>query len=94
MTRVEDWKTGGRLPGLGLKTKGVIPVGIGVECSRRSEDRWRDREACVEAKQSREVAGSVRCSKKKLDENAPECVIVLVINVGVFFFGNINVGVF
>ena len=30
-----------------------------------------DREACVEAKQSREVAGSVRCSEKELDKIAP-----------------------
>ena len=85
MTHVENRKIDGRFPGLGRKTRGRIPAGIGAESPRRSKDMWRDREACVEAKQSREVAGSVRCSKKKLDENAPECVIVLVINVGVFF---------
>ena len=83
MTRVEDRKTGGRFSGLGLKTRGMIPARIGAECPRRSEDRWRDCESCIEAKQSREVAGSVRCSKKKLDQNAPGRVINIVIIVGV-----------
>jgi len=85
VTRVEDRKIDGRFPGLGCKTRGRIPAGIRTMSPRRSKDRWRDREACVEAKQSREVAGSVRCFEKKLDESAPECVIGLVINVGVFF---------
>jgi len=66
------------------KPRGRIRAGIGAESPRRSEDRWRDRKACVEAKQSREVAGSVRCSEKKLDENTAGCVIVLVIIIGVF----------
>jgi len=83
VTCVEDRKIDGWFLGLGLKTRGRIPTGIGAECPRRSEDRWRDREACVEMKQSREVAGSVRCSEKKLDQNAPGRVINIVIIVGV-----------
>jgi hypothetical protein len=80
---VEDWKIDGRFSGLGLKTRRRTPAGIGEECPRRSEDRWRDREACVEAKQNREVIGSVRCSEKKLDQNTPGRVINIVIIVGV-----------
>ena len=83
VTRVEDRKINGRFSGLGRKTRGRILAGIGAECPRRSEDRWRDREACVEMKQSREVAGSVRCSEKKLDQNAPGRVISVAIIVGV-----------
>ena len=83
MTRVEDWKTDGRFSVLGLKTKGMIPAGIGAECSRRSEDRWRDREACVKAKQSREVAGSVRCYEKELDKIAPVWACTLISNIRV-----------
>ena len=83
VTRVEDRKIDGRFSGLGLKTRERIPAGIGAECSRRSEDRWRDREACIEAKQSREVARSVRCTKKKLDQNAPGCVISVFSSIGV-----------
>ena len=81
MTRVEDWKTDGRFPVLGLKTKGMIPAGIGAECSRRSEDRWRDRESCVKVKQSREVAGSVRCYEKELDKIAPVWACTLISNI-------------
>ena len=83
MTCVEDWKTGGRFPGSGLKTKGVIPAGIGAECSRRSDHRWRDREACVKAKQSREVAGSIRCYEKELDKIAPVWACTLISNIRV-----------
>jgi hypothetical protein len=34
-----------------------------AETMRRSEDRWWDREACIEAKQSHEGAKSIRCSE-------------------------------
>ena len=84
MTSVEDRKIGGGFPGLGPKTRRRIPAGIGAECPRRSEDRWRDHEAYIEAKESREVAESVRCSEKKLDENALMRIIDLIIVVGVF----------
>ena len=88
MTRVEDRKIGGRFSGFeagfGPQNLGRIPAGIGAECPRRSEDSWRDHEACIEAKESREVAGSVRCSEKKLDENALMRIIDLIIVVGVF----------
>jgi len=83
VTRVEDWKTDGWFPVLGLKTKGMILAGIGAECSRRSEDRWRDREACVKAKQSREVAGSIRCYEKELDKIAPVWACTLISNIRV-----------
>ena len=69
MTCVEDWEIDGRFPSLGRKTRGRIPAGIGAEIPRRSKDMWQGREACVEMKQSHEVAGSVRCSEKKMDEN-------------------------
>lgn len=36
-----------------------------------SEDRWYHHKACIEAKQSREDAGSIRCSEKKLDGFTP-----------------------
>ena len=71
VTCVEDREIDGRFPSLGRKTRGRIPAGIGTMSPRRSKDKWRDREACVEAKQSREVAGSVRCSERKMDENVP-----------------------
>ena len=83
VTCVEDQKIGGRFLGLGLKTRGRIPAGIGAEWLRSSEDRWRDHEACVETKQSHEVAGFVRCSEKKLGQNAPGCVISVVSSIGV-----------
>ena len=70
MTHVEDQKIDARFPDLGLKIRGRILAGIGMECPRRSEDRWWDREACVETKQNREVVGSIRCFKKKLDKIA------------------------
>ena len=47
---------------------------------REDEDKdgtWRHHKACVEAKQSREDAGSVRCSRKNLDNFAPEWVCIL-----------------
>jgi len=65
VTRVEDRKIDGRFSGLGRKTRGRILAGIRAESPRRSKDKWQDREACVEAKQSREVAGSVRMLQKK-----------------------------
>jgi len=71
VTCVEDREINGRFLGLGLKTRRRIPAIIGAESPRRSEDMWRDREAFVETKQSREVAGSVRCSEKKLDKMLP-----------------------
>ena len=83
MTCVEDREIDGRFPSLGRKTRGRIPAGIGAESPRRSKDRWQGREACVEAKQSREVAGSVGCSEKNMDENTPGRVIELIISVGV-----------
>jgi len=82
--RVEDRKVDGQFPGLGRETRGRIPAGIGVESPMRSKDRWRDREACVEAKQSREVAGSIRCFEKNLDVIAPAWACILIIAVGVF----------
>ena len=75
MTHVEDRKIDVRFSNLGLKTRGRILAGIRAESPRRSEDRWRDREVCDEAKQSREVAGSVLCSEKNLDKLAPRYVI-------------------
>jgi len=83
VTCVEDREIDERFPGLGRKTRGRIPAGIGAESPRRSKDMWQGREACVEAKQSREVDGSVRCSEKKMDENTPGRVIELIISVGV-----------
>ena len=48
------------LTGLDLKTGG----GLGA-AKVRAEDTWRHREACVEAKQSREGGVPVRCSYKR-----------------------------
>ena len=84
VTCVENRKIDGRFPGLGRKTRGRITAGIEVEGPRRSKDRWHDSEACVEEKQSREAAGSVRCSERKMDKNAHGRVIGLIIRVGVF----------
>ena len=57
-----------RFPGLGHKTGGEAPDsrsrGVG------SEDTRRHHEACVEAKRSREEAGSVRSKEVVADENA------------------------
>ena len=47
------------LTGLDLKTGG----GLGA-AKVRAEDTWRHREACVEAKQSRECGVSIRCFYK------------------------------
>ena len=62
----------------GHQNPGKDSGGIRVESPRRSEDRWWDRKACVETKQGREVIGSVRCSKKKLNKFAPGHVIGVV----------------
>ena len=40
-----------------------------------AEGTWHHREAFIEAKRTREDSVSIRCSSKKLDENAPEHVI-------------------
>lgn len=48
-------------------------------CGRASgmEGTWRHREACVEAKQSREGGVSVRCSDKNMDRFAPAWAVIL-----------------
>ena len=57
-----------------------------------SEDAWRHREACVEAKQSREDAGSVRCTRKNLDCFAPARVCIVVVVLGAFWsFGQMSI---
>ena len=53
------------LTGLSLKTGG----GLGA-VKVRAEGTWRHREACIEAKRSREGGMSVRGSSKKLDDFA------------------------
>ena len=71
------WETG--LTGLDLKTGG------GLEAVKiRAEGTWRHREACVEAKRSREGGVSVRGLYKKMDEFAPAWVVIVMKNVGIF----------
>ena len=60
------------LIGLGLKTVdrlGTVKVWV--------EGTWRHREACVEAKRSREGGVYVRCSSKKLDSFTPRGICVV-----------------
>ena len=67
------------LTGLGLKTgDGLGAVKI------RAEGTWRHREACVEAKRSREGDVSVRGSSKKMDEFAPAWAVIIINSVWVF----------
>ena len=54
------------LTGLGLKTGGRLGA-----AKVRAEGMWRHREACVEAKRSREGGVSVQCSYRKLDDFTP-----------------------
>jgi len=63
----------------GLKTGS----GLGV-VKVRAESTWRHREACVEAKRSREDSMSVRCFYKKLGEFAPVWTVIIINSVGVF----------
>ena len=70
-------KTG--LTCLGLKTGdrlGAVMVQV--------EGTWHHREACVEAKRSREGDVSVRGSSKKMDEFAPAWAVIIINSVGVF----------
>ena len=55
--------SGGWFPGFGRKTGG----GLGA-AKVRAEGMWRHREACIEAKRSREGRTSIRCLYKKLDK--------------------------
>ena len=69
------------LTGLGLKTVdrlGTVKVWV--------EGTWRHREACVEAKRSREDGVSVRGSSKKMDNFAPAWVVIINNNICVFLF--------
>ena len=67
------------LTSLGLKTRG----GLG-SVKVRAEGTWRNREACVEAKRSREGGVSVRGLYKKMDEFAPAWVVIVIKSVGIF----------
>ena len=69
-------KTGGRLSAVKVRVEGM----------------WRHREACVEAKQSREGGVSVQCFYKKLDEFAPAWPVIIINSVGVClsFGGNLE----
>ena len=67
------------LTGLGLKTGGELGA-----VKVRAEGTWRHREACIEAKRSREGGVSVRCFCKKFDEFAPVGAVIVINSVGVF----------
>ena len=67
------------LTGLSLETRG----GLGA-VKVRAEGMWRHREACVEAKRSREGGVSVRGSSKKIDEFAVAWAVIVNNSVRVF----------
>ena len=67
------------MTGLSLETRG----GLGA-VKVRAEGMWRHREACVEAKRSREGGVSVRGSSKKIDEFAVAWAVIVNNSVRVF----------
>jgi len=69
------------LIGFDLKTGGGLDA-----VKVRAEGTWRHREACIEAKRSREGDVSVRGSNKKLDEITLRHVIGVVVVVEYEFF--------
>ena len=71
--------SGGWFPGFGHKTGG----GLGA-AKVRADVTWRHREACIEAKRSREDGVSVRGSYKKLDEFTPAWAVIVNNNIVVF----------